>query len=115
MLQPAQELPAASRQPCSGEDRQRLIVVTGGAHEVMAQSERALVHPLEIVDHQERRLERPGSPMSGLEDPHRLERRGERRGIEEYCIQPFAFARAFRVPSEESLGRREWDLAFGLV
>ena len=94
LLQPAQELPAASRRPRSSEDRQRLIVVAGGAHEVMAQSERALVHPLEIVDRQERRLERPGSPMSGLEDPHRLERRRPRRRIEEDCLQPFAVARA---------------------
>ena len=115
LLQPAQELSAASRRPCSGEDRQRLIGVAGGAHEVMAQSERALVHPLEIVDHQERRLERPGSPMSGLEDPHRLERRGPRRRIEEDCLQPFAVARALREPSEESRRRRERDLAFGLV
>ena len=115
LLQPAQELPAASRRPCRSEDRQRLIVVAGGAHEVMAQSERALVHPLEIVDRQERRLERPGSPMSGLEDPHRLERRRPRRRIEEDCLQPFAVARALRERSEESRRRRERDLAFGLV
>src|SRR3954469_4758024 len=81
----------------------------------MAQSERALVHPLEIVDRQERRLERPGSPMSGLEDPHRLERRRPRRRIEEDCLQPFAVARALRERSEESRRRRERDLAFGLV
>src|SRR4051794_33839482 len=81
----------------------------------MAQSERALVHPLEIVDRQECRLERPGSPMSGLEDPHRLERRGPRRRIEEDCLQPFAVARALREPSEESRRRRERDLAFGSV
>src|SRR3954467_12794668 len=81
----------------------------------MAQSERALVHPLEIVDRQERRLKRPGGPMSGLEDPHRLERRRPRRRIEEDCLQPFAVARGFRERSEEPRRRRERDLALGLV
>src|SRR4051794_4618655 len=81
----------------------------------MAQSERALVHPLEIVDRQERRLKRPGGPMSGLEDPDRLERRRPRRRIEEDCLQPFAVPRGFRERSEEPRRRRERDLAFGLV
>src|SRR5439155_522344 len=115
LLQPAQELSAASRRPCSGEDRQRLIGVAGGAHVVMAQSERALVHPLEIVDRQERRLERPGSPMSGLEDSERLERRRPRRRIEEDCLQPFAVARALRESSEESRRRRGRKLTYGVV
>src|SRR4051794_20325053 len=81
----------------------------------MAQSERALVHPLEIVDRQECRLKRPGGPMSGLEDPHRLERRRPRRRIEEDCLQPFAVARGFRERSEEPRRRRERDLVLGLV
>ena len=60
-----------------------MSALAGGANEVVAESKRALVDPVEVVNREQRRLERAQSPMGGLEDADGLERGTGRRAEEE--------------------------------
>ena len=102
-----EESPAYAFCSCCGEDRQPLSALAGGANEVVAESKRALVDPVEVVDREQRLLERAQSPMGGLEDAHRLERGTGRRPEEErleWCPLLGDFDQGSRSPALDASG-----------
>src|SRR5439155_11946169 len=58
---------------CRGEDRHGSRDVMGGADQVVAERERQLVQPLEVVDHEEYGPKRAERPKGGLEDSKRVQ------------------------------------------
>jgi hypothetical protein len=69
--------------PRGGDQGHSAPKLTGGAQEVMGQCNGELVHPLQIVDQQDNRRELGDTPVSRLEDLHRLRRTPWRRGVQQ--------------------------------
>ena len=80
----------------------------------MAERERELVDPLQVVDDEQRRFERAEGPVRTLEQPHGLERR-RARGVEEHSLDLGSALRHLAEGAQEPGRGRERHLALGLV
>lgn len=80
----------------------------------MAQCERKIIDPLEVVHEQDDRLDRTKGAMSGLEDAHGLQG-GSALGVEHELAEPAPDLRKVGEPPEQIGGRRERRPLFRLV
>jgi hypothetical protein len=101
-------------EPAGGEDRNWLARLASTADQVVAERVRELVHPLQIVDDEQRVLERAESTMGSLEQAHRLQR-SRLLGTEQDRLQAHTVARHLGQSSEQRSRGRERNGALGLI
>ena len=88
------------RGPARGDERQRVRRGRGRAHQVVAERQREVVDPLEVVDRDDHHPEGPPRGPGGLEDAHRLERPAPAQLAGEEGRQAGAVARRARRARE---------------
>jgi hypothetical protein len=97
-----------------GEDRHGLARLASAADQVVAEGVGELVHPLEIVDDEQRAPERAEGTMGGLEQAHRLER-SRRLRAEQEGLQARTVTGHLDQPPEQGGRGSERNTALGLI
>ena len=114
LRQRVEELAPTRLRPRRGKDHQALFVLASRAHEVMAEGKRARVDPVQVVDHEQRGLERSQGAMSRFEDAHGLERRARRCAKQKRLEAPAVLGRV-NQSSQQTGSRRQGDGSLRLV
>jgi hypothetical protein len=97
-----------------GEDCKALPRLACSAYQVAAEGERELVHPVKVVDDEQRRLEGSKRAVRGLEHAYRL-KRGSLVRLEEEGLELGSEVGHLGQGSQQTACGRKGNVALGLI